>query len=511
MSISKSELISNIKDKISQFKSNFSKNKQLNQESSNLNFEINRDTLKLFYKNKNKQNNIEEQVQDNNKINLNTIKPNSTNSIIQKKDIKEGNLKMKEIEKDEKNNNKYKYDIKNRINNDINKIQNNKLNNEDINNNNIFNNYIKNNNNININNNFYIDQSTKVKKMNNIGDVNKIVDKEKAQDNSLGYIKSNNFNDLNFQDIKNNRKIIKREKSAPKISVDGILENPLTDKNKNNNIKNNTIRNSSNNNTINNNNIFKNNSNVCRTNNNTEDKMQKLLQDFNINLENNIFSKRKIPYLNYDINKNIDNNMNINMNINKALPQKNKNSLNSLYELSGNINLNKIQKDNYLKNFSSIDYLNVNFKKNDDRYNQSLFKTKMSLLYKEIDNYNKPNLNKKPVQKKYFSNYGNLNNNYNFSNDYNSKIDLNTINTNTINNRNIDIFKLNSNLNEQIIKDKDNNNNNKIFENKNSYNEIYNFKKYLQNLSKEKMSNLPPDVQSELKDIFNILYQKLNE
>ena len=49
---SKQELISNLKDKISQFKSNFSKNKETRKETPELNFEINRDALKLFYKNK---------------------------------------------------------------------------------------------------------------------------------------------------------------------------------------------------------------------------------------------------------------------------------------------------------------------------------------------------------------------------------------------------------------------------------------------------------------------------
>ena len=50
--ISKQELISNLKDKISQFKSNFNKNKETRKDIPDLNFEINRDALKLFYKNK---------------------------------------------------------------------------------------------------------------------------------------------------------------------------------------------------------------------------------------------------------------------------------------------------------------------------------------------------------------------------------------------------------------------------------------------------------------------------
>ena len=50
--ITKQELISNLKDKINQLKSNFSKNKESRKDTSDLNFEINRDALKLFYKNK---------------------------------------------------------------------------------------------------------------------------------------------------------------------------------------------------------------------------------------------------------------------------------------------------------------------------------------------------------------------------------------------------------------------------------------------------------------------------
>ena len=50
---SKGEIISNLKDKISQFKTKFNKGRETRKDNSdNLNFEINRDALKLFYKNK---------------------------------------------------------------------------------------------------------------------------------------------------------------------------------------------------------------------------------------------------------------------------------------------------------------------------------------------------------------------------------------------------------------------------------------------------------------------------
>ena len=60
-SITKQELISNLQDKISQFKSNFSKIKESRKEVPELNFEINRDALKLFYKNKS-DNEVENQI-----------------------------------------------------------------------------------------------------------------------------------------------------------------------------------------------------------------------------------------------------------------------------------------------------------------------------------------------------------------------------------------------------------------------------------------------------------------
>ena len=49
--ISKQELISNLQEKISQFKSNFSKIKESRKISPELDFEINRDGLKHFFKN----------------------------------------------------------------------------------------------------------------------------------------------------------------------------------------------------------------------------------------------------------------------------------------------------------------------------------------------------------------------------------------------------------------------------------------------------------------------------
>ncbi len=77
--ISKLELISNLQDKISQFKSNFSKIKESRKEVPELDFEINRDALKMFYK---KKADTEGQSQNQNPISSKPeIKKDETNNI----------------------------------------------------------------------------------------------------------------------------------------------------------------------------------------------------------------------------------------------------------------------------------------------------------------------------------------------------------------------------------------------------------------------------------------------
>ena len=76
-----------------------------------------------------------------------------------------------------------------------------------------------------------------------------------------------------------------------------------------------------------------------------------------------------------------------------------------------------------------------------------------------------------------------------------------------------DYKKNNLNLNDyQNVKNENNNENKNIFNgNKIGYNEILAVKNYLNDLTKEEINNLPQEVKTELKNIFNILYQKLNE
>ena len=121
----------------------------------------------------------------------------------------------------------------------------------------------------------------------------------------------------------------------------------------------------------------------------------------------------------------------------------------------------------------------------------------MDLFYQELKEYKNSNNNKKPIFKNYFTNDKFLSNN--------KYINNNSQYNNYIKNTNVKNLNLqNLNLNEQININK--NNGSSL-----SYNEIHSFKQYLKDLSKEEINNLPYNVKSELKEIFNILYQKFNE
>ena len=75
-------------------------------------------------------------------------------------------------------------------------------------------------------------------------------------------------------------------------------------------------------------------------------------------------------------------------------------------------------------------------------------------------------------------------------------------------------IKYNNNYNFNMKNNKNDNNNinnNGDNGNKIGYNEILAVKNYLNELSKEEINNLPIETKNELKDIFNILYQKLND
>ena len=128
----------------------------------------------------------------------------------------------------------------------------------------------------------------------------------------------------------------------------------------------------------------------------------------------------------------------------------------------------------------------------------------MDMFCQELNEYKNANyLKKKELNKnKYMNNINNNNNNKNYFmpnapyNDYNK---MNNINSN---------LKVNQNMQNE-----NNNNVNKNSFNGNNigYNEIFAVKKYLNELSKDELNSLPMNIKTELKDIFNILYQKLNE
>ena len=122
------------------------------------------------------------------------------------------------------------------------------------------------------------------------------------------------------------------------------------------------------------------------------------------------------------------------------------------------------------------------------------------MFYQELKEYNNANYNKKKELKNYSkkNKYMN-NNNYMANNQYNDYI-KNNESSNKVNYPN------------QIVNDEKNTENKNIFNgNKIGYNEILAVKRYLNDLTKEEVNNLSIEIKNELKDIFNILYQKLND
>ena len=529
--ISKQELISNLKDKISQFKSNFSKNKESRKENSDLNFEINKDALKLFYKNKSEnteselphqqkiQTKIEEiydikkkleenkpklhsnsnmniAIKDTEKMlnnNRNKNEEDNKNSIASK--VKKNDIEVKEPHNDEVN----KSELKN-ITNIMNKAKdeykepliqkNNNINNPNINiniNNNNF------QNNINNLNTFEYDSNAKYNQKREL---------EKYKDNnnfSRITLNNSNYHDFNIDGMINNRKIDKREKSAPKINISNYYtEKPLTYKKEGNN-KNNGYMNKK-----------------INSNSNTEELYQKLLTNFNINTA----TKKDTFFNNFDMNSNNNNNYTRENNPNKSYGQINIKDLNLLYETNINSNNNNYgnnyfngpnQRKSYFRNELNLDHLKDLYTKkaeNNKIPTQSL-KSKMDMFYKELNEYKNENNRKKQTLKNFFTNDKYLNNNKFISNNqYKDYLNNYGSNYSSSSNKNL---KKTMNINEQINMNKvnsnmENNNNNSNI----TYKEIHAVKEYLNNMSKEEMVNLPHDIKCEIKEIFNILYQKFN-
>ena len=119
------------------------------------------------------------------------------------------------------------------------------------------------------------------------------------------------------------------------------------------------------------------------------------------------------------------------------------------------------------------------------------------MFYQELNEYKNANYNKKKELKNYYKKSKYIyNNNFVANTQYNDYIKNN-------NNLNINNY-------QNIINDNNNITKNNVFNgNKIGYNEIASIKKYLNDLSKDEINKLPVEIKNELKDIFNILYQKL--
>ena len=489
--ISKQELISNLQEKISQFKSNFSKIKESRKISPELDFEINRDGLKHFFKNKP---NTESQAQNQ----LSSKPQSNIHDIYNIKKTIDDNKKIPKLEQNIKSEDNIINKSENGDNNSLNigaKIKNYNFMSNEGDNNNAMNNKIKEQNNRNnpINrdtrNNFEYDNKNKIQEKN-----------EKNRDNnSKRNLNNMNYEELNIERINNIKKLDKqekRDKSAPKISINQKINNfffekPLTDKKYDNNIKN--INQTSNYNKL----LINNNNNIKKSNN-TEELYQKLLLNLNINSSTN---KNNGKYYNFNFINNNNYNYNREDNPNKSYGHINIKDTNLFYEVNGNINKNiyNTQKRNYYRNGLNLDHLKDLYSKKTEDYKipkKSMFKSKMDLFYQELNEYKNANYNKKKELKNYSKNNIYLNNNYAPNTQLNDFIKY-TNNSKMSNNNN--------------PKKENINNNNGLDENNIGYNEINNVKKYLNDLSKEEMNNLPNNIKTELKEIFNILYQKLND
>ena len=519
--ISKQEIISNLHDKITQFKSNFSKNKETRKEIPELNFEINRDALKLFYK---KKSDTEVQTQTQNQIlpnshtkideiygikNMPNEKISNQNQNIKNEDkiINNKNEKEeKQLNVGAKNDKNYKGINYNKIDNNIKK----EYQNNNLNSNNIYNLNTNKKKEINTKNNY---NTIGFIESNNIQNNQKNQDFKRPETSKENYIFENldlnfaNNNEIFYEGVKNNKKIEKRDKSAPKISINQKLNNfysekPLTDK-KYDNIK--DINHTSNYNQF----FINENKNKSKT----EELYQKLLMNFNINSSNN---KRDKSFYNMNFTNNNNNKYIREDNPNKSYGQINIRDTNLYYESNGNLNNNyyNLQKRNTnYRNGLNLDHLkDLYSKKTEDskRPTQSMFKSKMDMFYQELNEYKNANyikknqLNKNTYTKKnkYSSNTANNNNNYYYmaNTQYNEYIKSNNITSNS-----------NMNINQNIQNENNNVNKNSFNGNKIGYNEISAVKKYLKDLTKEEMDNLPMNLKTELKEIFNILYQKLSD
>ena len=465
--ITKGEIISNLKDKISQFKSKFNKGRETRKDNSdNLNFEINRDALKLFYKNKDETHlpqtepiqtaTTEKEIQKN--INIEPTTSNETKKIENKLEAKTDTNQNEGRNKINKN---FTFGGKDSSRDgsifDIDE----------------FSKFSSNNNN---------DNNNKIRRcgsnnLSNFDFQDFSYNKSKNIDNSLSNIRLNNSNyqDFNLDGMFNYRKTIRREKSAPKIdniypSSENFLElNPLTIKHEK---KNNTKKFGSDN----------------------EQLYQKLLLNFNINFSDKDTSTTTNLNSNYNLNKSIGQ-INVKKDSNTFLYDSNSIKIKNEPFLNSNSNNNNLL-NNYYKTNSITDFYT------EHNTSKSNLKSKMDYFYKELNCYNNSNVKSKSNFQNFFTSSKkniDLSNQISYfktnQNSRNSNFNCNNIN-----------FKNNNNIiNLGNINKKSNKGGNL------SFSEVYNFKQNIKELTNEDFNNLPKNVLSELKAIYNILQQKFSE
>ena len=447
----KREIVSDLKEKISKFRTNFVKNREKEEQSDKLNIEINRNTLKQFFRNKNIINeDNKENFQENKEQPIKRIKKEKKEKDIKTDFFTDLNLNFKNIKNDFlPNTNSTRSQFNNREQN---------------------------------NNRTYIEKNNTDRDINNI----KIGQGVDSMPTTKRY--ECKIIDVDVKQIFNQKKLEKREKSAPKISTttDFFINRPLNYKSRKNSNINPKCYNLTG---INNRRIIKYNTH----NFSTEEKMQQLLSDFNIEYSIKENNKRKIPYLNINY---YSNNQSYFTNYKKRdYAQKGKNILQKFKD--NKINHIHFSRKNHMHPSLNNFLLDKNINKYSTKsHNQSLLQNKIDLFYKELNNIGKSN--KKIESKNYadsISKLGTINKNNNDNYYESCKYTKKTYQYNNIEQR----------FNRLDCDNNKNNNQKKI-----SFSDIYKVKIFIKDLSKEEMMNLPENILNELKDIFNILNEKLN-
>ena len=449
MSNTKQEIISELKSKLTQFKSKY-KNNNLEDSTKGddiINMEINMDTLKNYYKipkenNTNIKENLNQIINNNNEINFDNDNLTNNNSDSSKKLKKYDNAKYNNYIKDSSLLNKNA--LHNNSNKDLLKL-----------------NSTSTSNFINSNNKNYLDFD--------IGEIIKQSKKQKKEKSNLNFTKecmdSNqhlksktfvNFDELNINHHKKQSNLLNYNNNLSSRK-NFIKLNLSSKKNISNTDRNHRFINNFNTDNLYEENLSEPNINKNDTNNNYF-KFQSKLTDF--------MNEIKLPNNNKNSFKN-------RFSLNKPTIKIDKSKYNLDFLIN---NDNKDNKENY--------YIN----KKNDKINK--FNLKEILNY---DTYNENEKIRSSSNKKNASFY-NLSK-FNINNySTNNLMNLNNKTLSKFNHYNSNIYNLNTFENDK--------NNNLI------YNDIRNLKYSIQNMSNEDINNLPLSVYKEIKELYNLLYIK---